>query len=70
MKNELKTRFEQKFTTCSYGVGIDMHGETSKLVKYLVYSSKKKNWKKIKNSSHKLPKTAIDQFLVSKHFRG
>jgi hypothetical protein len=46
---------------------LDMLGVHGKLVKYVVHSSKRKNWKKIKKSSHKLAQTATDQFLVSRN---
>jgi hypothetical protein len=35
---------------------LDVLGVHGKLVKYVVHSSKKKNWRKKINSSHKLPK--------------
>ena len=38
---------------------LGVHG---KLEKYVVHSSKRKNWKKIKNSSHKLPKQQSTSF--------
>jgi hypothetical protein len=45
---------------------LGVHG---KLVKYVVHSSKRKNWKK-KNFFTHAAQTAIDQFLVSRNFRG
>jgi hypothetical protein len=43
MKNELNTRFQQKFAMGSYGVGLDVLGVHGKLVKYVVHSCKRKN---------------------------
>jgi hypothetical protein len=46
MKNDINTRFQQKFATGSYGVGIGRAwslGVHGKLVKYVVHSSKRKN---------------------------
>jgi hypothetical protein len=41
---------------------LDVLGVHGKLVKYVVHLSKRKNWKKIKNSSHKLPKQQSTSF--------
>jgi hypothetical protein len=41
---------------------LDVLGVYRKLVKYIVHLSKRKNWKKIKNSSHKLPKQQSPNF--------
>jgi hypothetical protein len=41
---------------------LDMLGVHGKLVKYVVHSSKRKVWKKKKNSSHKLPKQQSTSF--------
>jgi hypothetical protein len=48
---------------------LGVHG---KLVKYVVHSSKRKNWKKIFffTICPQAAQTAIDQFLVSRNFRG
>jgi hypothetical protein len=48
----------QAHTESELGV-LGVHG---KLVKYVVHSSKRKNLKKIKNSSHKLPKQQSTSF--------
>jgi hypothetical protein len=69
MKNELNTCFQQKFAMGSYTVGIGHAGVHGKLVRYVVYSSKRKNWKKI-IFFIQAAQTAIDQFLVSRNFRG
>jgi hypothetical protein len=47
----------------------DVLGVHGKLVKYVVHLSKRKNWKKIFFFT-KAAQTAIDQFLVSRNFRG
>jgi hypothetical protein len=55
-KNELNTRFQQKFTTGSYGVGIGCawcSQKTCEICKSLV---QKRKLKKKYFSSHKLPK--------------
>jgi hypothetical protein len=44
---------------------LGVHG---KLVKYVVYSSKRKNWKKLFFFTQ-AAQTAINQFLVSRNFR-
>jgi hypothetical protein len=41
---------------------LDVLGVHRKLVKYVVHSSKRKNWKKNKKSSHKLPKQQSTNF--------
>jgi hypothetical protein len=46
---------------------LGVHG---KLVKYVVHSSKRKNQKKKKKFFTQVAQTAIDQFLVSRNFRG
>jgi hypothetical protein len=46
---------------------LDVLGVHGKLVKYVVHSSKRKNQKKI---IFLLAQTTIDQFLVSRNFRG
>jgi hypothetical protein len=48
---------------------LDVLGVHGKLVKYVVHLSKRKNWKKIIFLHTSCP-TAIDQFLVSRNFRG
>jgi hypothetical protein len=48
---------------------LDVLGVHGKLVKYIVHSSKRKNLKK-KNFFTQAAQTAIDQFLVSRNFRG
>jgi hypothetical protein len=47
-----------------------MLGVHGKLVKYVVHSSKRKNWKKNSFFFTQATQTAIDQFLVSRNFRG
>jgi hypothetical protein len=42
---------------------LDVLGVQGKLVKYVVHLSKRKNWKKIDFSSHKLPKQKSTSFL-------
>jgi hypothetical protein len=60
---------------------LDVLGVPGKLVKYVVYSFKRKKWKKENFSSKgkewkkkkfftQAAQTAIDQFLVSRNFRG
>jgi hypothetical protein len=44
-------------------------GVHRKLVKYVVHSSKRKKWKKLLFFTQ-AAQTAIDQFLVSRNFRG
>jgi hypothetical protein len=41
---------------------LDVLGVHGKLVKYVVHSPKRENWKKNKNSSHKLPKQQSTSF--------
>jgi hypothetical protein len=48
---------------------LDVLGVYGKLVKYVVQSSKRKNGKKIFFLTQ-AAQTAIDQFLVSRNFRG
>jgi hypothetical protein len=48
---------------------LDVLGVHGKLVKYVVHSSKRKNGKKIKFFT-RAAQTAIDEFLVSRNFRG
>jgi hypothetical protein len=47
---------------------LDVLGVPGKLVKYLVHSSKRKNWEK-KKFFTQATQTAIDQFLLSRNFR-
>jgi hypothetical protein len=63
---ELNTRFEQNFTTGSTELELDVLGVPGKLVTYVVYLSKKK----LKKKSFFFTQAAIDQFLVSRNFRG
>jgi hypothetical protein len=49
---------------------LDVLGVHKKLVKYVVHSSRRKNSKKIKNFFTQAAQTTIDQFLVSRNFRG
>jgi hypothetical protein len=51
------------------GSEFDVLGVHRKLVKYVVHLSKKKNCKKIKFFTQ-AAQIAIDQFLVSRNFRG
>jgi hypothetical protein len=48
---------------------LGMLGVHKKLVKYVVHSSKRKNWKKLSFFTE-AAQTTIDQFLVSRNFRG
>jgi hypothetical protein len=48
---------------------LGMLGVQGKLVKYVVHSSKRKNSKKLSFFTQ-AAQTAIDQFLVSRNFRG
>jgi hypothetical protein len=48
---------------------LDVLGIFGKLVKYVVHLSKRKNWKKLFFFIH-VAQTAIDQFLISRNFRG
>jgi hypothetical protein len=47
---------------------LDVLGIHGKLVKYVVHSSKRKNWKKL-FFFIEAAQTAINQFLVSRNFR-
>jgi hypothetical protein len=70
MKNELNTCFQQKFATGSYKVGIGRawcSGKACEICSLLI--SKKKLKKKLKIFTQ-AAQTAIDQFLVSRDFRG
>jgi hypothetical protein len=70
MKDDLKTHFEQNFTTGSYGVGIGRAWCSRKACE--IYSSLVQK-KKLKIKLFSFPQaaqTTIDQFLVSRNFRG
>jgi hypothetical protein len=61
-----KKKLPRAHTESELGV-LDVHG---KLVKYVVHSSKRWNWKKKKKIFTQAAQTTIDQFLVSRNFRG
>jgi hypothetical protein len=67
MKNELNTCFQQKFATGSHGVGIGHAWYSRKACE--IRRLKEKNEKKIFFFTQ-AAQTAIDQFLVSRNFRG
>jgi hypothetical protein len=70
MKNELNTCFQQKFATGSYGVGIGCawcSRKACEICSSLVQKKKLKNKIKIFTQAAQI---AIDQFLVSRNFRG
>jgi hypothetical protein len=62
MKNELNTRFQQKFTTGSYGVGIGRAWCSQKACEICSSLIQKKKLKKINFSSHMLPKQQSTSF--------
>jgi hypothetical protein len=62
MKNELKTRFQQKFATGSYGVGNGRAWCSRKACEICSSLIQKKKLKKIYFSSHKLPKQKSTNF--------
>jgi hypothetical protein len=61
-KNELNTRFEQNFTTGSYGVGIGRTWCSRKACAICSSLVQKKKMKKYYFSSHKLPKQQLTSF--------
>jgi hypothetical protein len=62
MKNELNTCFQQKFATCSYGVGIGHAWCSRKACEICSSLAQKKKLKKNYFSSHKLPKQQSTSF--------
>jgi hypothetical protein len=62
MKNELNTCFQQKFTTGSYGVRIGRAWSSRKACEICSSLVQKEKLKKIKISSHKLPKQQSTNF--------
>jgi hypothetical protein len=62
MKNELNTRFQQKFATGSYGVRIGRAWCSGKACEICSSLVQKKKLKKINSSSHKLPKQQSTNF--------
>jgi hypothetical protein len=62
-KNDLNTIFNKKSPQAHTESEFDVLGVHGKLVKYVVHSSKRINWKnKNKKSSHKLPKQQLSSF--------
>jgi hypothetical protein len=50
---------------------LDVLGVSRKLVKYVIHTFKRKNWRKKKKENFtQVAQTAIDQFLVSRNFKG
>jgi hypothetical protein len=70
MKNELNTCFQQKFATGSYGVGIGRAWCLRKACEICSSIVQKKKLKKKLFFFTQAAQTAIDQFLVSRNFRG
>jgi hypothetical protein len=70
MKNELNTCFQQKFATGSYEVGIGRAWCSRKACEICSSLVQKKKLKKNLFFFTQAAQTAIDQFLVSKNFRG
>jgi two-component SAPR family response regulator len=62
MKNELNTCFQQKFATGSYRVGNGRAWCSQKACEICSLLVQKKKLKKIKISSHKLPKQQSTNF--------
>jgi hypothetical protein len=62
MKNELNTRFQQKFTTGSYSVGIGRVWCSRKACEICSSLVQKKKLKRNYFSSHKLPKQQSTNF--------
>jgi hypothetical protein len=61
-RNGLKTRFEQNFTMCSYGVGIGSAWCSRKACEICSSLVQKKKLKEKYFSSHKLPKQQSTNF--------
>jgi hypothetical protein len=70
MKNELNTCFQQKFATGLYGVGIGHAWCSRKPCEICSSLVQKKKIILIFFSFAQAVQTAIDQFLVSRNFRG
>jgi hypothetical protein len=70
MKNELNTCFEQKFARGSYKVGIGHAWCSWKACEICSSLVQKKKLKKELFFFTEAIQTAIDQFLVSRNFRG
>jgi hypothetical protein len=72
MKNELNTYFQQKFATGSYGVGIGRAWCSRKACEICSSFVQKKKliFYFILFFFTQAAQTAIDQFLVSRNFRG
>jgi hypothetical protein len=70
MKNELNTCFQQKFATGSYGVGIGRAWCLQKACEICSSLILKKKLKRKLFFFIQAAQTAIDQFLVSRNFRG
>jgi hypothetical protein len=68
-KMNLKPVFNKTSPWAHMESELDVLGVPGKLVKYVVHSFKRKNWK-ILFFFTQAAQTAIDQFLVSKNFRG
>jgi hypothetical protein len=69
-KNELNTHFEQNFTTGSYGVGMGRAWCFQKGCEICSSLVQKKKMKKKIFFNTQAAQTSIDQFLVSRNFRG
>jgi hypothetical protein len=70
MKNELNTCFQQKFATGSYGVGIGRAWCSQKACEICSSLVQKKKLNFLNFYTTQAAQTAIDQFLVSRDFRG
>jgi hypothetical protein len=70
MKNELNTCFQQKFATGSYGVRIGRAWCSRKACEICSSLIQKKKIEKKLFFFTQAAQTAIDQFLVSRNFRG
>jgi hypothetical protein len=70
MKNELNTCFQQKFATGSYRVGIGRAWCSRKACEICSSLVQKKKIEKNLFFFTQAAQTAIDQFLVSRNFRG
>jgi hypothetical protein len=70
MKNELNTCFQQKFATGSYGVRIGRAWCSRKACEICSSLVQKEKMEKKLFFFTQAAQTAIDQFLVSRNFRG
>jgi hypothetical protein len=70
MKNEFNIHFQQNFTIGSYKVGIGCAWCSRKVCKIYSLVVQKKKIEKILFFFTQATQTEIDQFLISKNFRG